>query len=60
MSAQSEVFAEAYIKKLEAQCDELLEALKEIVDAADGTGWDQLDASFKKARSAIKAVEENK
>ena len=35
----------------------LLEALKEIVDAADGTGWDQLDASFGKARAAIKKAE---
>ena len=33
--------------------DALLEALKEIVDAADGTGRDQLDASFTKARAAI-------
>lgn len=42
------------------QRDALLEALREIVDAADGTGWDQLDASFTKARAAIKAVEETK
>ena len=45
------------IDQLEAQRDALLEALKEIVDAADGTGWDQLDASFSKARAAIKAAE---
>lgn len=38
--------------------DALLEALKEIVDAADGTGWDQLDASFSKARVAIAKAEE--
>ena len=46
------------IAAVEAQRAALLEALKEIVDAADGTGWDQLDASFSKARAAIKAVEE--
>jgi len=40
--------------------DALLEALKEIVDAADGTGWDQLDASFSRARAAIKAAEGEK
>ena len=39
--------------------DALLEALKEIVDAADGTGWDQLDASFSKARAAIAKAEES-
>jgi hypothetical protein len=44
----------------ERQRDALLEALKEIVDAADGTGWDQLDASFSKARAAIKAAEGEK
>ena len=43
-----------------AQRDALLEALREIVDAADGTGWDQLDASFSKARAAIEAVEGEK
>ena len=31
----------------------MLEALKEIVDASDGGGWSQLDASFSKARAAI-------
>lgn len=35
----------------------LLEALREIVAAADGTGWDQLDPSFKKARAAIAKAE---
>ena len=44
---------------VERQRDALLEALKEIVAAADGSGWDQLDASFSKARAAIKAAEEN-
>jgi len=36
-----------------AAAPELLEALQEIVTAADGEGWSQLDASFTKARAAI-------
>ena len=47
----------AELLRLQAQRDALLEALREIVDAADGTGWDQLDASFTKARAAIEAAE---
>ena len=47
----------AELLRLQAQRDALLEALREIVDAADGTGWDQLDASFTKARAAIKQAE---
>ena len=39
--------------RLIAAAPDLLEALKEIVDAADGAGWGQLDPSFKKARAAI-------
>ena len=39
------------------QRDALLEALKEIVAAADGKGWEQLDPSFKQARAAIKQAE---
>lgn len=39
--------------RLIAAAPELLEALQEIVDAADGAGWEQLDPSFKKARRAI-------
>ena len=42
---------------LEQQRDALLEALKEIVAAADGKGWEQLDPSFKKARAAIAKAE---
>jgi len=33
---------------------DLYEALQQIVDAADGTGWDQLDATFTRARAALK------
>jgi len=32
---------------------DLLKALQEIVAAADGKGWDVLDAGFETARSAI-------
>jgi hypothetical protein len=35
-------------------CAQIVEALKEIVDAADGAGWDQLDATFTRARAALK------
>ena len=47
------------IAAVEAQRDALLEALKEIVAAADGKGWEQLDPSFKQARAAIAKAEEN-
>ena len=36
-----------------AAAPDLLEALQEIVNAADGDGWNQLDAGLKKARAAI-------
>ena len=49
-SIEKEMHANA---RLIAAAPELLEALKEIVDAADGAGWEQLDPSFKKARAAI-------
>ena len=39
--------------RLIAVAPDLLEALQEIIDAADGTGWAQLDATFTKARAAI-------
>lgn len=42
--------------RLIAAAPELLEALAEIVSAADERGWDQLDPSFSKARSAIAAA----
>jgi len=48
------------IAAVEAQRDALLEALKEIVAAADGKGWEQLDPSFKKARAAIVKAEGEK
>lgn len=60
---QEQAETRGYAQKIEeliAQRDALLEALKEIVDAADGKGWEQLDPSFKKARAAIKAVEGEK
>ena len=37
-----------------AQGPVLYEALAEIVAAADGDGWSQLDPSFEKARAALK------
>jgi hypothetical protein len=37
-----------------AQGPVLYEALEEIVAAADGDGWNQLDASFEKSRLALK------
>lgn len=40
--------------RLISAAPDLYEALKEIVDAADGTGWDQLDATFTRARAALK------
>ena len=45
------------IAAVEAQRDAMLEALKEIVAAADGKGWEQIDPSFKKARAAIAKAE---
>ena len=41
-----------------AEIEALREALQEIVAAADGSGWDQLDAGFTKARAALRG--ENK
>ena len=38
---------------LVAAAPDLLEALKEIVSAADGDGWNQLDANLGKARAAL-------
>ena len=48
------------IAAVEAQRDAMLEALKEIVAAADGKGWEQIDPSFKQARAAIKQAEGEK
>ena len=43
----------AEIEALRAERDALLEALTEIVAAADGDGWKQLDPTFTTARAAI-------
>ena len=39
--------------RLIAAAPDLLEALEEIVSAADGDGWSQIDADLRKARAAI-------
>lgn len=39
--------------RLISAAPELLDALKEIIDAADGGGWKAIDPSFGKARAAI-------
>lgn len=39
--------------RLISAAPDLLEALQEIVDAADGSGWAQLDATLANARAAI-------
>ena len=39
--------------RLIASAPDLLEALEEIVSAADGDGWSQIDADLRKARAAI-------
>lgn len=39
---------------------EMLEALQEIIAAADGDGWNQIDAGFTKARAAIAKAEGGK
>jgi hypothetical protein len=42
---------------LMAAAPDLLKALQEIVAAADGKGWDVLDAGFETARAAIAKAE---
>ena len=41
------------IEQLKEQRDELLDALKEIIAAADSKGWEVLDAGLDYARAAI-------
>ena len=48
--ADNELYANA---RLIAAAPDLLEALEEIVSAADGDGWSQIDADLRKARAAI-------
>ena len=59
MSAQSEAFAEAYIKKLEAQRDALLAIVRRVADQGcvtdDGCGY----CLPCEAEAAIKKAEEN-
>lgn len=38
----------------------LYEALKEVVDAADGKGWEQLDPGLENQRAALAAMEKSK
>ena len=46
--------AEAVLQSSEAQG--LLNALQEVVDAADGDGWNVLDPSFGKQRAALASM----
>ena len=45
---------EGWIAQSCAAAPDLYEALQVVVDAADGTGWDQLDPLFDKQRAALK------
>lgn len=38
----------------------LLNALQEVVDAADGDGWNVLDPSFEKQRAALAAMKKRR
>lgn len=49
---EDEIEAQSNVYLISA-APELLEALEEIVSAADGDGWNQLDADLRKARAAI-------
>ena len=48
-----ESFKKIEDSRLIAAAPDLLEALEEIVSAADGDGWNQLDGTLRKARAAI-------
>ena len=68
MSAHSEALTEEYIKKLEAQQLQLLEALKGVlrtyimlVESSDAGSWDpETEPEVQLARDTIKAVEGGK
>ena len=47
-------------KALQAKCEKLADALQEVVDAADGDGWNVLDPSFEKQRAALAAMGQQK
>lgn len=50
---QVEAYADAKVQALR-------DALQEVVDAADGAGWDQLDPGLEKQRAALAALEKQK
>ena len=52
-STEKALILQSEIEALRAERDALLEALTEIVAAADGDGWKQLDPTFTTARAAI-------
>lgn len=52
--AVSRAIEQAVLQSPEVQG--LLNALQEVVDAADGDGWNVLDPSFEKQRAALAAM----
>ncbi len=44
----------------QARLSGLLNALQEVVDAADGDGWKVLDPSFEKQRAALAAMKKRR
>ena len=43
-----------------SEVEALRDALQEVVDAADGEGWEQLDPGLEKQRAALEAMEKQK